>query len=94
MPKKPAPSDEDQAAPEGPVMVTFGENTYSVPRDRDDWPLQAILDLADQNYVDGIKALLGDEQWAALYRDGKLTRREFRDFANLLGEVTIKECVN
>lgn len=93
MAKNQAPPDEPEVT-EGPVVVTFGETEYAVPRDRDDWPLQAILDLADQNYIDGVKSLLGEEQWTTLYRDGKLTRREFREFANLLGTVTIKECVN
>ena len=88
--KKPA----DEAADEQSDVVTveFLGKKYSVPRDRDDWPWQAHVYFDDGQLAEGVRALIGD-QWPTLFRDGALTRREYRDFATLLRDTVNRECV-
>lgn len=93
MPKKPASETAKPDEPPTEVSVEYLGNTYTIPRDRDDWPWIAHELFGEQKYAEGIRALIGDKQWGRLYRDGALTRREYRDFANLLAEAAQRECV-
>ena len=74
------------------VTVEFLGKKYSVPRDRDDWPWQAHVHFDDGEIAEAVRALIGD-QWPTLFRDGALTRREYREFATLLRDTVNRECV-
>jgi hypothetical protein len=83
LPKKPV-----DPAPDPLVLIDLDGEAFTFPRDRDEWPTEAILTAGLVRsgvapYTDVVKLLLGEEQWNRLQ---KLPFRCFREFLRLFSK--------
>lgn len=79
MPKK---LDTDAKSLDPVVTIELGGQSFTFPRDQDDWPTGAIVAAGRvasgrSHYDEVVECLLGTEQWAALKL---LPFRQFKQF--------------
>lgn len=96
VPKKavdlPAPPDSDDVSEL--VEIDFQSTTFVIPRDRDDWSIEALAYLSEGKYNPFVKYLLDTTkpgQWKALVQLCP-TRKDFSAFFILIGKVIAEEC--
>lgn len=73
------------------VDIPFRGQTFQIPRDMDEWDIEACLALSQHNYAQSAKLLLGTGQWALLQSLGS-KRKDINDFLVVFGRVIDREC--
>ena len=63
--------------------VVWRDHTFTVVADPDDWPVEASLAFEEGKATVGVRAMLGDKQWAELMR----MKPRNRDLADLFNEI-------
>jgi hypothetical protein len=96
VPKTPPP--EDAAAADTStkrrievVNIEFRGQTFTIPRDMDEWDIEACLAMGKSNYAEAAKLLLGTGQWTLLKALGS-NRKNINEFLVVFGGVVKREC--
>lgn len=98
VPKTPPPEDAAAAvdtdvdeAPIEVVNIEFRGQTFTIPRDMDEWDIEACLAMGRHNYAEAAKLLLGTGQWTLLKALGS-SRKNINEFLVVFGGVVKREC--
>lgn len=82
------------------VEVEFRGQTFTLPKDMDDWETEACLAWSRSvassqltDWVDTVKALLGAEQWDRLQALGT-KRRDMTGFLTVMIDTVNRDCVS
>lgn len=65
------------------LAIEYGDITFEIPADPDDWPTLATQAMSNNRHIDGIQHLLGPMQWAKFISNFPV-RRQFNEFAEII----------
>ena len=88
-----APDPEPEPEPEIElVKVPYHGVEFTIPKEMDEWEVEACLAMNQGNYILSAKLLLGPAQWAGLQAMGS-RRKDMREFLAVFADVIDKECI-
>lgn len=67
------------------VAVEFGGQAYTIPASQDDFPMLFTEAILRGNPIDGLRVLLGGEQWVR-YLGTNPTNKQFEEFSNVIAK--------
>jgi hypothetical protein len=93
MPKtKTSPPETDDDDSVDTVEIPFRGANFVIPKNLDDWEIEACLAIGSKQYASAAKIILGAGQWAMLQALGS-KRRDINEFLLVFGRVVQEECV-
>ena len=74
--------------------MKFRGQTFTVPRELDDWETDACIALAEKNFMVAVKVQLSaGNQWTRFNALGS-KRRDLMEFLTVFGDAVMRECVS
>jgi hypothetical protein len=90
---EPAPAPAEKQAPGETVEFEYRGVTFTIPKDRDAWPMDAELAIEQRQWGIVVRAVIGDTQWDDL-RDVAPNRGDLFEFIRLFMGAAAEGCIN
>lgn len=74
------------------VAVEFNGQTFSFPRDQEDWPTRAIIAASRKQYDAVVEHVLGPTQWEVLMSAAAPSYKQFMEFLSVFADAVAAEC--